>query len=260
MVGLYSSLEELIMNHYMTIRDDLVKTKNLNTIFLTSSGVDSFCMWHLFKDKYPNAEPVYFSLGHKYQDIELKTFEKLAFNVKVVDFMNLGNFEQENAFIPYRNLLLFAGACLLSADQVLLGSLRGEYSLDKSPKFMREASDLLSFIGERKVKLLNPVGKYTKTQLVREFLKAHPGKLQLLKTTHSCYQDEKRCGQCMACFRRWVAFSNNGIEESYLNPPWEWQAIKYNNLADWLKKFWKNPRLDILINNYDAYLALRNRI
>ena len=234
------------------------------TIFLTSSGVDSFCMWRLVNKNYQNPEVVYFCLGHKYQDIERETLQKLSkvcsFNVKEVDFIKLGDFEKENAYIPYRNLLLFCGAGLLDADKVLLGSLRGEYSKDKSNRFMKESSRLLSFVDERQIELINPIGKYTKTQLVRKFLNVFPDELEYLKMTHSCYKDKRRCGQCMACFRRWVAFYNNGIEESYLNPPWKWEAIQYKNFSDWLRKFWKSPSLDILINNFDAYKALKRKM
>ena len=94
------------------------------TIFLISSGVDSFCVWRILSKKYQNPQAVYFCLGHKYQEIERETLQKVySFNVKEVDFIKLGNFEKEDAFIPYRNLLLFSGAALLEADQVLLGSL-----------------------------------------------------------------------------------------------------------------------------------------
>lgn len=226
---------------------------------MTSSGVDSFCMWHLLKDKYENPQPVYFCLGHKYQEIERETLAKLDIPIIKADFLKLGVFEKSDAYIPYRNLLLFCGAGLLGADKVLLGSLKGEYSRDKSNKFVRQSSNLLSFIDEQKIKLINPIGKYTKTQLVRKFLQVYPDKLELLKMTHSCYRNVRRCGRCMACFRRWVAFHNNEIEESYLNPPWEWEVIQHRNFSDWLRKFLKYPRFDLLVNNYEAYLALREQ-
>ena len=43
--------------------------------------------------------------------------------------------------------------------------------------------------------------------------------------TYSCYEGkEQHCGQCKACFRKWVALENNGIitgVEYWQKVPWE---------------------------------------
>jgi len=39
------------------------------------------------------------------------------------------------------------------------------------------------------------------------------------------------CGRCSACFRRWVAFKNNGLEEEY-----EYPILDYKEIPTYLEK------------------------
>ena len=48
-------------------------------------------------------------------------------------------------------------------------------------------------------------------------------KLYLL-TSYSCYEgEEQHCGQCKACFRKWVSLENNGIDTRgyWKKNPWD---------------------------------------
>ena len=49
--------------------------------------------------------------------------------------------------------------------------------------------------------------------------------------TRSCYfEGPVPCGACDACFRRWVSFKCNGIEETMENNILEWEGtLKYIN-------------------------------
>ena len=121
---------------------------------------------------------------------------------------------------------------------------------------MRRASKLLSFT-EQPVKIIGPVKRMTKSQLVASFVKSFPDLAERLHDTRSCYADSDRaCGSCTACFRRWVAMSNNGIHEDYEVDPW--RAVR----QDWglLAYLWRAPLAEwpgVIFNNLDALRAIR---
>lgn len=225
-------------------------------IQLFSGGVDSFALWHLLGQP----APVYVRLGHKYEAAELQTIERLqqsvpALRVRVVDGPQVGKTEQRDGHIPHRNLLLVTTvAALYQPDVVYLGALRGETSRDKSRHFLGQATRLLSFAEHAPLRVEAPARGWTKTQLVRRFLRDFPQQVEALGVTRSCYAaSDLPCGRCMACFRRWVAMSNNGIQEEYETNPWENVRVDVGYL-------WRSPLpewMGIVHNQLDAAIAIR---
>ena len=65
---------------------------------------------------------------------------------------------------------------------------------------------------------------YKRQELVREYV-GKGGSIDELLTSYSCYEGgEKHCGQCKACFRKWVSLVNNKIDtpsDYWENNPWE---------------------------------------
>lgn len=242
----------------------------MSELLLFSGGLDSFIAWRLL-----HAQPFYIELGHRYQDRELAGLERLTTACaqaglildvrRVVDRVLLGDQERIDAHIPYRNLLLASLAALdlpSSGGTIYLGALAGEASRDKSARFYRDLSRLLSYTEHSRVHVRAPFKHLTKTELVYEYLKQFPSMsdVTLLAYTTSCYSGTaQRCGNCQACFRRWVAMSLNGIMEVYDQPPalYGRELIKrrtwrsYLPLIDWRE--WPG----ILRNNWQAYRAIR---
>jgi hypothetical protein len=71
----------------------------------------------------------------------------------------------------------------------------------------------------------------TKTEMVKWYLGAGLDP-QILISTRSCYSPgDNRCGACSACFRRWVAFTNNDISELHEN-----DITKYSEIPKYLEK------------------------
>jgi hypothetical protein len=67
--------------------------------------------------------------------------------------------------IPHRNLVLIGAAVAALQPRVMyLGVLRGETSRDKSSRFLRQTSRLLSFC-EAPVRVISPSKRLTRTQL-----------------------------------------------------------------------------------------------
>ena len=226
-------------------------------IQLFSGGLDSFAMWHLLG----KPQPVYVRYGHKYEGRELETIGRLeqadpSLRVTTLDGPQIGELEQPDGHIPHRNLLLIGTAvAALQPSVVYIGVLRGETSRDKSNRFLRQTSKLLSFC-EGRVRVLSPSKRLTKTQLVARFIKSFPDFVDGLRATRSCYaESDMPCGQCMACFRRWVAMSNNDIHEVYEADPW--QVVRRD--AGTLAYLWRAPLAEwpgVLRNNLDAVRAL----
>lgn len=228
-------------------------------IQLFSGGLDSYMLWHLL-DK-PDA--VYVRYGHKYQNRELDTIAALQefepdLRVTLIDGPRIGALEQADGHIPHRNLLLVTTAVAsLNPEIVYLGALRGEASLDKSYRFLRRTSRLLSF-SEQPVKVRSPSKRYTKTQLVAKFIKTYPDKVDRLAVTRSCYADTTMpCGRCVACYKRWVAMTNNGIEEAYQTSP---AFGVERSLPALLPYLWRMPLREwpaVIQNTLDAVRAMR---
>lgn len=205
-------------------------------VILYSSGLDSFCGFHLLERQAPPGEHwkrVYFDLGTKYADRELKSLALGDMsNMDGGDILLLGDYEQEDGFVPQRNALLVTLAqAVYGADEIALCGVRGEFSRDKHPQFYRQMSKLLSYTAGKPVKVFSPFEKLTKSQALRAYLRVFgTGEdksvvPEVISHTVSCYSGEdKPCGQCASCFRRWVALENNGLagyeELLWKEPPW----------------------------------------
>jgi 7-cyano-7-deazaguanine synthase len=235
----------------------------IKKVLLFSGGLDSFIAWRLLD----HPQPLYLRLGHAYEREEIASINGLEQQVSSLcvlrrSHLNLTGLYQQDGHVPVRNLLLASVAVAeTGASTVYLGALRGESSPDKSAQFFRAASHALSVSEGRPITLAAPFHHLTKTGLVAAYLRRYPNETHLLGYTRSCYTSSALpCGQCMACFRRWVAMSLNGIHENYANPPWRWQTVQSSNRAEWWNYLRKaNPWEwgGILANNLDAWRAMR---
>jgi len=199
----------------------------MKKVLMWSSGLDSTIAWfYLGKPK-----TVFVNLGHKYHAQEYFTCKALAKRLKM-DFtldkrLYMGDHEAPDAYIPMRNLFLaMIGA--LYGDVVYMVFQKGEQSIpDRSPKFLQEASEFLSFLNGRKINVQSPFMDYTKADMVKWFLtKGLP--LDVLYKTFSCFAKdifESPCGECPACFRRWIAFEYNNLPLILKRDIKEWSGI-----------------------------------
>jgi hypothetical protein len=74
-------------------------------------------------------------------------------------------------------------------------------------------------------RIFTPFEEITKTLMV-QWYKKEGLPINRLLDTRSCFADEVyNCGACPACFRRWVALTNNGLIECCKNPVLEWEGI-----------------------------------
>lgn len=259
-------------------------------MLLYSGGLDSFCAWRLLREGFArehwraggflNGErgplaALYVRLGHRYEAQELAAIcrlqdrlPSLAGNLFTRD-APMGDYEAPDAFIPQRNVLL-ATVAAQDADVIYLGALRGESSRDKSGRFLRDTSRLLSYTHGERIVVAAPFRHLTKRRLFALYLRAFPDEYAANATwreTRSCYGAEHLpglagCGACMACFRRWVAVSGNGLRERYSSNPWEWAPVQPTraHVRAWLVRLLSIPPAEwagILASNREARRAIR---
>lgn len=211
------------------------------TCLLFSGGMDSLCFARLLQP----SVLLYVTSNAPYTAQETQCVEQLrasgAFGagefVKLDGVLDLGRWERDDLIVPNRNahLVLLASNY---ADEILLGSVEGDRSLDKDPTFYARMTALLDHMwgeqhwtAQRRFAVSSPFKSITKTALVGRFL-ADGGDANDLLTSYSCYRGSPtHCGVCKPCARKRVALENNEVmapagywEREFVEAPW-WEAL-----------------------------------
>lgn len=138
----------------------------------------------------------------------------------------LAGFERrDDKILPLRNLY-FVMLASHYGDTIILGAMGGDRVLDKSYEFASLTSELLSYLYSeqhwcigRDIKIELPMKKFTKVEVMRQYLAAN-GPITALLEASSCYapnvlapkREGWHCGWCKSCLRKWVAMECNGVE------------------------------------------------
>jgi len=196
-------------------------------VLMFSGGLDSTIAWFYLGQ--PKAVFVY--LGHRYGASEYFTAQALAKRLKmdlvVEKRLYLGDKETPDAYIPMRNMFLaMIGA--LYGDKIYMVFQRGEQSIaDRSPQFLAGASKILSFLNGYPITVESPFMNITKARMIEWYLKkGYP--VDVLYKTFSCFCQDSQyapCGECSACFRRWIAFQYNGLDLTFQKDIKQWSGI-----------------------------------
>ena len=196
-----------------------MKRENYSTgeVILFSGGMDSVALSKL----YPKSKLLYFNLHTGYNEAEMR---RLPERCEVID-IDLGQWERQDKIIPMRNLILVSIASMYG-DIIYIGATAGDRVLDKSSVFLKFSSQILSYLWEpqhwttgRDIQVLAPLKMMTKTQIVAACKSKKISLQELASESFSCYTPEhevladklNECGKCKPCFRKWVAFENNGF-------------------------------------------------
>jgi 7-cyano-7-deazaguanine synthase in queuosine biosynthesis len=242
-----------------------------------SSGLDSFILWRMLQPD----RCCYVRIGSPAMAAELDALEMLRLEaarrgerlfLDKVEGLPV-TWEDKDGHVPYRNL----GFVLAAANQyaastnapggrlnIALGTLKGETSRDKSRQFARRTTKLLSYLEPTRVTVRLAARHKTKTQLVAWYRQQFPTAddlVFLLRTRSSYRAGVLPCGDCPACFRRWVALANNGIDDAFERDPWRWRGA---NPRAVMVNGWKHlarvapPDLPgVAHNSLDALRAMR---
>jgi len=182
----------------------------MKDVLLFSGGIDSLSAW--FYMNKPRC--IYIDLKTKYSKKEIKNIHKLEkmipnLKVDIIEGINLGQFEEGiNAFIPYRNLMLFCIAANYG-DRIILAGIEDDLVEDKNLQSFNVMQNCLNFISppEKNVKFYSPFWEMSKSEIIKWMLKNVTNAEKYLRTSISCYSlTYGQCGECPSCLRKAIAF------------------------------------------------------
>jgi len=213
----------------------------MKEVVLFSGGPDSLIAWEYLK----RPDALYIQHGCRYEYKQLEAVEKIAVatnngNIIITDkVLDLSQFESEDAHLPLRNMYFSMIAANMGYVKIWLVTQKGEQSIpDRSSEFLERISRELSIHMERTVHVDCIFPQMTKQDMVKWYVDEGLD-LELLKATVSCFHpDYRMCGECPACFRRWIAFEYNGIHEKYRK-----DLTKWTGTQEYVKKL-KNGEYD----------------
>lgn len=185
----------------------------MKTALLYSTGLDSHLTYKLNREAIDLL--LYVDFNHTYTAKEMKLFikntsEEKEIQNRIFNFRAFGKFENKTTFfIPCRNLLLSIIAGQF-ADRVWLGGLKEDRIVDNTEEAFADFSRIVSIHSNKDVRVESPIRKYTKVELLKQYLDQGGNAEELMQKTTSCYHNEELyCGGCKSCFRKWVAFVCN---------------------------------------------------
>ena len=188
----------------------------MKKVLLYSGGMDSWLIDKLWK---PDIR-LYVNMHTTYSEQEIS---KLSEDVTIVDFP-LGQWERPDAIIPLRNLYLIMVACNITGDEdveICVGATDGDRSTDQSKEFFMQCEELLGYLYKpqhwipngKSIKVITDYKNKTKTQLLEQYIKEGGDVEEAFMRSLSCYHPNhsgEPCWYCKPCFRKFVAFANNG--------------------------------------------------
>lgn len=179
-------------------------------ILLLSGGMDSIAAWRLLR--LPDA--VNFDMGTKPQQREQEALAWAQFRFGKTYRkrpLPIGDCEQPNGFVPFRNPLLILAAAQI--DPVVCIGQIAEWAPDKNKRFYRRLERTVNVSGQlaefdRELLVIAPFAGLAKGELIALY-NHNFGPVEtseLLRHTWSCYRDgERHCGVCGGCVQRFNA-------------------------------------------------------
>ena len=174
----------------------------MKKVLLYSGGMDSYIINYLWK---PDVK-LFIDYGTDQTAEERKRLPKDVI-VKEIDLSQYIENDGINT-IPLRNLL-FANIAVNYGDVIAIGGVKDDLHYDKTRRFARKSTRLFNSVltkekSNRKVKIVVPYRKYTKKQLVEQFIKNGGNINKLLTDSWSCHRpiNNKACGKCIPCVKK----------------------------------------------------------
>lgn len=212
-----------------------------------SGGLDSLVAYHRSADLGYDTRAYFIKLNTPYANLEHAAVESLGVEYELIDSgdwpARWKPYETRwQHILPLRNLLIIASVAEAASDrpgEIWLGATEGEIPPNKGDKSLKffTATDKILATYPIKHSLKFPLRYETKTDLVAWWALSGRDTDELKKTITCQSGTRVPCGKCHACFNRWVAMTNNGINEDLLTDPRsvETNAIKVQAFKEALK-------------------------
>ena len=249
-------------------------------ILLLSGGLDSACSLFLFKPDYAITINigVDYNLAESFSVKYLSEKYRLLFGnitkfITINNVLNLKRYEKEDNEIPMRNLYLIMVAIneikLLEPNveilDIVLVVQKDEMDIpDRKIKFFNRAEEILSSLSGININLRLPFLYKDKTDILSEVKNTYGEELarSIYMYSYSCYNlSITECGNCKACFRKWVAGINNDFYYDIYSIKPYYSDIK-NYYLENLDKYSKDRQNRIItaIKKYEKYIGDKNDI
>lgn len=232
-IDVFEAVRESLVPKENTVAPSIVDPKyesyKKRALVPYSGGLDSYIACHRAIAMGYDLTAYYVNLKTTYARLELEACESLDVDFEYIEH---GNWPQGwkpyttrwQHILPLRNLLIVTTVASHDGGmpgEIWLGATAGEIPAsggDKSLRFFEAAERILETFPVRH-KLKFPLANETKTDLVAWWLSTGRDP-EILRKTITCQGGtDIPCGECHACFNRWVAMTNNGIEEKTLKDP-----------------------------------------
>ena len=170
-----------------------------------SGGLDSAAclLWAL--EKGHKVDPVFYTYGQPYLNMEYRAARKLTDHLKLPLSIWPVDMITKDIYVPYRNLILTAHSLHIAAsnkmDGVVVGSCQADIYVDGSMEFFIRLRSLIDFITEEgnvSPEIILPIHTWSKAQVVKFIVDAgyNPDELW------TCYGiGPKPCGTCSHCLK-----------------------------------------------------------
>ena len=183
------------------------------TVVLVSSGIDST----ICADMYPEAKLLFVDFGQAEVRLERAAVRRLFRGRDLHEVMLRAPMAKgaDGTFVPARNLL-FACLAVQLGNEVVIGAMADDRSVDKTPEALRAMERILSDQAGFPVRVTAPLLGKLKYEAVADYLEGAKSRDEAsarLRSTWSCYgPGPRRCLRCKACLRWSVALIVNGVD------------------------------------------------
>lgn len=217
-------------------------------VLLFSGGFDSMLQEFLLK---PDIL-LYVNMKTSYSDVEIKALKKLPKHYQdrlIIKELPLGEYERENKYLPYRNLIL--GTIAMEYGQhVYFGFNASDWAPDKDERFLRRTTTLFRHLNKNCIGDMGwdnknfsfeaPFKDLTKAQMVKRCID-NGMDIDFIKSIRTCYDgvSEKGCGKCAACYHKAIALILNHIPIKGVFD----NEITYETLYSYLKSYEQEPQV-----------------
>ena len=266
---------------------------NKKEVLLYSAGLDSFLTASYLKTSGSNPDLVYFDSGARCCDYEVDLMQShhfknnTGFNVEIRKELNFSMIEQDDAFIPNRNIL--AAVCahgLKNYDTIYIGNSLSDRVNDNNEKVFNKLSELLSMMYDKEIKVTSPFYNEHKCDILKNGIEKRwlfsRNLCDIYNMTFSCYNPVKdpirvnadehcstkhiinthECGCCPACLRKRICFYYCGFYVPMVHNAESEKLIDkyYNEAISWKKLSNVNDYYNIMKSRFDSTIFYCERI
>lgn len=228
-------------------------------VLLYSSGIDSLLVKeYLRRELNENPILVHYVIGSRYSRNEHNNLIHRDDFIKVDHAFNFSDIEENDAFVPNRNLHLAMHASRYG-DKIYIGGTQSDRVSDNNKAILEALAKVVTTSLGRTIEITSPVWDWYKSDLAIWYAgkKGVDAKLEMAVETFSCYNptenreiyadlegekitfESEECLRCKACFRKGTILNAVGVYRAFKNPRIiENYKHDFENLLD----YEQNPR------------------